>query len=145
MDEFSRSRFRLEARYQHVLVDEFQDTSRLQWQLVAALVQSWGEGLGLGHEGPLPPSLFLVGDRKQSIYRFRDADVGLLDEAVAFVQGMGGEGPVRQAISQSFRSHPDLLAFCQRSRRGHGAAPERRPPSPSATAPTIAFPCPRGT
>ncbi len=76
MDEFSRSRFRLEARYQHVLVDEFQDTSRLQWQLVASLVQAWGEGLGLGHEGPLPPSLFLVGDRKQSIYRFRDADVG---------------------------------------------------------------------
>lgn len=111
MDEFSRSRFRLEARFQHVLVDEFQDTSRLQWQLVASLVQSWGEGLGLGHEGPLPPSLFLVGDRKQSIYRFRDADVGLLDEAVAFVQQMGGEGPVRQAISQSFRSHPDLLAF----------------------------------
>ena len=111
MDEFSRSRFRLEARYQHVLVDEFQDTSRLQWQLVASLVQAWGQGFGLGHEGPLPPSLFLVGDRKQSIYRFRDADVGLLDEAVAFVEGMGNAGPVRQAISQSFRSHPDLLAF----------------------------------
>lgn len=111
MDEFSRSRFRLEARYQHVLVDEFQDTSRMQWQLVASLVQSWGEGFGLGHEGPLPPSLFLVGDRKQSIYRFRDADVGLLDEAVAFVQRLADDGPVRQAISQSFRSHPDLLAF----------------------------------
>ena len=111
MDEFSRSRFRLEARYQHVLVDEFQDTSRLQWQLVASLVQSWGEGFGLGHEGPLPPSLFLVGDRKQSIYRFRDADVGLLDEALAFVQGLAEGAPVRQAISQSFRSHPDLLAF----------------------------------
>jgi ATP-dependent helicase/nuclease subunit A len=111
MDEFSRSRFRLEARYQHVLVDEFQDTSRLQWQLVASLVQSWGEGFGVGHEGPLPPSLFLVGDRKQSIYRFRDADVGLLDEALAFVQGLSEDAPIRQAISQSFRSHPDLLAF----------------------------------
>jgi ATP-dependent helicase/nuclease subunit A len=111
MDEFSRSRFRLEARYQHVLVDEFQDTSRLQWQLVASLVQAWGQGVGLGHEGPLPPSLFLVGDRKQSIYRFRDADVGLLDEAVAFVHQFAGESPVRQAISQSFRSHADLLAF----------------------------------
>ncbi len=111
MDEFSRSRFRLEARYQHVLVDEFQDTSRLQWQLVASLVRSWGEGAGLGHEGPLPPSLFLVGDRKQSIYRFRDADVGLLDEALTFAQELAGEATVRHAISQSFRSHPDLLAF----------------------------------
>ena len=144
MDEFSRSRFRLEARYQHVLVDEFQDTSRLQWQLVASARQSWGEGLGLGHEGPLPPSLFLVGDRKQSIYRFRDADVGLLDEAVAFVQGMGGDGPVRQAISQSFRSHPDLLAFPTISPRAwsHAGAPRRR--WPSAMAPTIAFPLPSG-
>ncbi|MCC6162244.1 MAG: UvrD-helicase domain-containing protein [Acidobacteria bacterium] len=111
MDEFSRSRFRLEARYQHVLVDEFQDTSRLQWQLVASLVHAWGDGVGLGHEGPLPPSLFLVGDRKQSIYGFRDADVGLLDEAVAFVQGLAADSAPRQAISQSFRSHPDLLAF----------------------------------
>ncbi len=112
MDEFSRSRFRLEARYQHVLVDEFQDTSRLQWQLVASLVDAWGQGIGLGHEGPLPPSLFLVGDRKQSIYRFRDADVGLLDEAIAFVQGLAADdAQVHQAISQSFRSHPDLLAF----------------------------------
>lgn len=111
MDEFSRSRFRLEARFQHVLVDEFQDTSRMQWQLVASLVRSWGEGVGVGHDGPVPPSLFLVGDRKQSIYRFRDADVGLLDEAVAFVQGLADDVPVRQAISQSFRSHPDLLAF----------------------------------
>ncbi len=111
MDEFSRSRFRLESRFQHVLVDEFQDTSRLQWQLVASLVQAWGEGAGVGFEGPLPPSLFLVGDRKQSIYRFRDADVGLLDEAVGFVQLLAGQSTVRQAISQSFRSHPDLLAF----------------------------------
>ena len=81
MDEFSQSRYRLESRYHHVLVDEFQDTSRAQWQLVALLVQSWGEGLGLAHDAPLPPSLFIVGDRKQSIYRFRDADVTLLDEA----------------------------------------------------------------
>ena len=40
-----QSRFRLEARYRHVLVDEFQDTSRAQWELVAQLVRSWGEGL----------------------------------------------------------------------------------------------------
>ena len=74
MDEFSQSRYRLESRYHHVLVDEFQDTSRAQWELVSLLVQSWGEGSGLVHEAPLSPSVFVVGDPKQSIYRFRGAD-----------------------------------------------------------------------
>lgn len=111
MDEFSRSRFRLESRYQHVLVDEFQDTSRLQWQLVAELVRSWGEGAGLASHDGLPPSIFLVGDRKQSIYRFRDADVGLLDEAAGYIAQLGDQVDVRGAISQSFRSVPELLAF----------------------------------
>src|SRR6185295_16623364 len=69
MDEFSQSRYRLEGRYHHVLVDEFQDTSRKQWELISLLVQAWGEGAGLASN----PSIFIVGDRKQSIYRFRDA------------------------------------------------------------------------
>jgi ATP-dependent helicase/nuclease subunit A len=111
MDEFSQSRYRLESRYHHVLVDEFQDTSRLQWQLVSLLVQSWGEGFGLVHEAPVPPSLFIVGDRKQSIYRFRDADVTLLDEAASAIRGLRPDGGGRRAISRSFRARPALLAF----------------------------------
>src|SRR5688572_31130858 len=74
MEEFAQSRYRLEARYHHVLVDELQDTSRAQWELVSLLIQSWGEGAGMPHTGPLQPSIFVVGDRKQSIYGFRDAD-----------------------------------------------------------------------
>jgi ATP-dependent exoDNAse (exonuclease V) beta subunit len=111
MDEFSQSRYRLESRYHHVLVDEFQDTSRMQWQLVSLLVQSWGEGFGLVHEAPLAPSLFIVGDRKQSIYRFRDADVSLLDEAAFEIGALRPDGPVRRYISRSFRSVPSLLEF----------------------------------
>jgi ATP-dependent helicase/nuclease subunit A len=111
MDEFSQSRYRLESRYHHVLVDEFQDTSRMQWELVSLLVKSWGEGFGLVHEAPLPPSLFLVGDRKQSIYRFRDADVGLLDEAASEIEGLRPDGEVRRYISRSFRAVPELLQF----------------------------------
>ncbi len=111
MDEFSQSRYRLESRYHHVLVDEFQDTSRLQWRLVDLLVRSWGEGFGLVHEAPVLPSLFIVGDRKQSIYRFRDADVTLLDQAAATIRGLRPEGGGRRAISRSFRARPALLAF----------------------------------
>ncbi len=110
MDEFAASRFRLEARYRHVLVDEFQDTSRAQWDLVEQLVRNWSEGLGASADA-LAPSIFIVGDRKQSIYGFRDADVGVLDDAVAFVRLLRPSGDPRKSISVSFRSATPVLAF----------------------------------
>ena len=111
MDEFARSRYRLESRYHHVLVDEFQDTSHAQWELVSLLVQSWGEGSGLVHEAPLPPSVFVVGDRKQSIYRFRDADVAVIQDAADEISGLRAGGDVRRSIAHSFRAVPALLGF----------------------------------
>ena len=110
LDEFAESRLRLEARYRHVLVDEFQDTSRAQWELVQQLVRSWGEGFGAADDA-IPPSIFIVGDRKQSIYGFRDADVALVDEAAEFVGGLRPDAHPRHAISVSFRSAPAILAF----------------------------------
>lgn len=110
MEEFSQSRYKLEARYQHVLVDEFQDTNRAQWELVALLVRSWGEGFGAA-EDALAPSIFVVGDRKQSIYGFRDAEVAMLEEAAGFVGALRPDGEPRQAISTSFRAVPELLTF----------------------------------
>ena len=111
MDEFSRSRYRLESRYHHVLVDEFQDTSRSQWKLVSLLVKSWGEGSGLGSEAPLPPSIFIVGDRKQSIYRFRDADPTVLQDAADEIANLREDGDARLSIVHSFRAVPELLRF----------------------------------
>ena len=107
MDEFSQSRFRLESRYHHVLVDEFQDTSRAQWELVSLLIQSWGEGLGLATQ----PSIFIVGDRKQSIYRFRDAEVAVLQEAARSIEALRPSGSPKRSISRSFRALPELLEF----------------------------------
>ena len=110
MEEFSRSRYRLESRYEHVLVDEFQDTSRAQWQLVRELVRAWAAGDGMAH-GPIPPSIFIVGDRKQSIYGFRDAEVTVLDAAGRFIEALRPEGMARAAITRSYRSVQELLAF----------------------------------
>ena len=107
MGEFSQSRYRLEYRYHHVLVDEFQDTSRAQWELISLLIQAWGEGLGLASQ----PSIFIVGDRKQSIYRFRDADVAVLREAAAYIDALRPGGSSRRSISRSFRAVPELQAF----------------------------------
>ncbi len=111
MEEFSQSRYRLESRYQHVLVDELQDTSRPQWQLVELLVQAWGAGAGVSHDGPTPPSIFVVGDRKQSIYGFRDADVGVLDAAARLIGRLRPGREPRRAIVKSFRAVPALQRF----------------------------------
>jgi ATP-dependent helicase/nuclease subunit A len=110
LDEFALSRFRLETRYRHVLVDEFQDTSRAQWELVAQLVRGWAAGFGAATDG-LAPSIFVVGDRKQSIYAFRDAESALLDEAAAFIERLRTDGDPRRAITVSFRADSRILAF----------------------------------
>jgi ATP-dependent helicase/nuclease subunit A len=58
---------RLDARVRHLLIDEFQDTNPLQWQALSAWLSGYG---GAGNA----PSVFIVGDPKQSIYRFRRAE-----------------------------------------------------------------------
>ncbi|MGH8805253.1 MAG: UvrD-helicase domain-containing protein, partial [Polaromonas sp.] len=76
---------RLDARIKHLMIDEFQDTNPLQWQaLYAWLIGYSGAGSA--------PSVFLVGDPKQSIYRFRRAEPQVFRAAQAFVvQGLGGD------------------------------------------------------
>jgi len=88
-------------------VDEFQDTSRKQWELISLLVKAWGEGIGLVAQ----PSIFIVGDRKQSIYRFRDAEVAVLQEAGGFISALRPGSSGRRTIARSFRAVPGLLAF----------------------------------
>ncbi|MDB5992789.1 MAG: putative exonuclease, partial [Herbaspirillum sp.] len=58
---------RLDARYKHILLDEFQDTNPLQWSIVRAWLDAYGGDAA-------QPSVFIVGDPKQSIYRFRRAE-----------------------------------------------------------------------
>ncbi len=71
---------RLDARIRHLMIDEFQDTNPLQWQALYAWLQSYG---GAGRA----PSVFIVGDPKQSIYRFRRAEPQVFIAAQAFLQG----------------------------------------------------------
>lgn len=79
----------LRTRYSHVFVDEFQDTSEIQCKLVNAITSK-------------ESMLFVVGDAKQSIYRFRGADVKVFQE---FVSSM----PERKRLSANFRSHEKII------------------------------------
>ena len=65
--------YRIDARFDHWALDEFQDTSRSQWRAISNLIYE-----GSQREGE--KSVFIVGDRKQSIYEWRGGDVGILGE-----------------------------------------------------------------
>jgi len=77
---------RLDARVRHLLIDEFQDTNPLQWQALYGWLSAYA-GAGAGDA----PCVFLVGDPKQSIYRFRRAEPQVFKAAQAFVvDGLSG-------------------------------------------------------
>jgi ATP-dependent helicase/nuclease subunit A len=88
-------------RLRHILVDEFQDTSFQQFELLQTLTASWEAGDGR--------SLFIVGDPMQSIYRFRDAEVGLFIAARDVGIGALALEPLRLACN--FRAAPELVAW----------------------------------
>ncbi len=84
----------LDYRIRHVLVDEFQDTSWSQYDLLAGLTAGWQPGDGR--------TLFVVGDPMQSIYRFRKAEVGLYMRA--WHEGIGPVTLERLVLAVNFRS-----------------------------------------
>ncbi|MEI8028712.1 MAG: UvrD-helicase domain-containing protein [Comamonadaceae bacterium] len=85
---------RLDVRIKHLLIDEFQDTNPLQWQALRAWLSGYaGAGGGAsGGIGATAPSVFIVGDPKQSIYRFRRAEPQVFRAAKDFVRdALGGD------------------------------------------------------
>ena len=74
---------RLDARVRHLMVDEFQDTNPLQWQALSNWLSGYG---GAGGGAAKTPSVFIVGDPKQSIYRFRRAEPQVFMAAQAFIR-----------------------------------------------------------
>jgi ATP-dependent exoDNAse (exonuclease V) beta subunit len=89
----------LDYRIRHLLVDEFQDTSPAQVELLRRLTAGWSPGDGR--------SLFLVGDPMQSIYRFRKADVGLFLQVAK--HGLGALPLENLALHRNNRSCPAVV------------------------------------
>ncbi len=104
--------YKLDSRYRHVLLDEFQDTNPLQWQIL----QSW---FAASAAVDSRPTVFVVGDPKQSIYRFRRADARLFGEVRGFLEHEFGAHHLTQnetrrnapavldAVNGVFSQHPD--------------------------------------
>ncbi len=88
---------RYRARFRHVMVDELQDTNRVQLELVD-LVAGGG-------------ALFMVGDAQQSIYGFRNADVELFQERGRELEARGA----RASLTVNFRSRPEILSVVNES------------------------------
>jgi len=98
-------RTELQARFSHVFVDEFQDTDPLQAEILLLLVAD-DPGCGAYFDArPVPGKLFVVGDPKQSIYRFRRADVQLYE---TIKERLSARGASQLYLTRSFRSAPDI-------------------------------------
>lgn len=95
----------------HILVDEFQDTSPLQWRIIDKLTEEWRSGLGAKRDYGTRPTIFLVGDDKQSIYLFRGADVSIFRSAQRrLAEWLGGEYHFVEA-RENYRSLPAIIRF----------------------------------
>ncbi len=116
--------YRLDGGIDHILVDEAQDTSPQQWQVIERLAQEFTSGSGARSD--VTRTIFVVGDQKQSIYSFQGADPAEFDRMRDEFGGrLESTGNALQSLSleHSFRSSPavlNLVDFCFENRVAAG-------------------------
>ncbi len=99
--------YKLDSRIEHLLIDEFQDTNPTQWHLVKPLLEEM-----VNQPGVQTRSVFLVGDAKQSIYRFRRAEPRLFINASIWLKQQ--LGATSHPLNKSWRSAPAIIQFVNR-------------------------------
>lgn len=100
--------YKLDSRIEHLLIDEFQDTNPTQWHLVKPLLEEMAVQADAATR-----SVFLVGDAKQSIYRFRRAEPRLFDNASQWLESE--LNAVSYPLNKSWRSAPAIIDFVNRT------------------------------
>lgn len=103
------ARVAFQSRYDSLLVDEFQDTDPLQAEIVFLLAADNPKTSDWRQTRPKPGKLFVVGDPKQSIYRFRRADIEIYDEARALIAK--AQGVTEKRLTQNFRTLPSIVTW----------------------------------
>jgi ATP-dependent helicase/nuclease subunit A len=101
-----------QERFTHLFVDEFQDTDPLQAEIIVLLSAADPGANNWRSVTPVPGKLFIVGDPKQAIYRFRRADVGTYEEVKQLLLKSGAE---LLQLTTSFRSVPSIQAMINRA------------------------------
>ncbi|MGA7314345.1 MAG: UvrD-helicase domain-containing protein [Silvibacterium sp.] len=110
--QFPSVRKHFQERFTHIFVDEFQDTDPLQAEIIILLSSPHSDESNWRGVTPMPGKLFIVGDPKQAIYRFRRADVGTYEEVK---QLLLRNGAVLLQLTTSFRSVPSIQAMINRA------------------------------
>ncbi|MDJ1009435.1 MAG: double-strand break repair helicase AddA [Paracoccaceae bacterium] len=110
--------YRIDGNIDHILVDEAQDTSPTQWEVIRKLSAEMTAGKGARDD--VMRTLFVVGDLKQSIYSFQGADPAAMEEMRAhFAERLrGGKGLATRKLVYSFRSAPAILQAVDRTFTG---------------------------
>ena len=108
--DHSDARAHLQSRFSHILVDEFQDTDPIQAEIAFFLAGDPKDTASLGSQNwrevaLAPGKLFVVGDPKQSIYRFRRADIAALEDVRTLI------GQESVALTQNFRSQKTIIRW----------------------------------
>ncbi len=98
---------RLDSRVQHVLIDEFQDTNPTQWAMLRAWLSQYLQADSQSEE--LAPKVFLVGDPKQSIYRFRRADPQVFQVASNWLRSHFNASVLQANVTR--RCGPQIVEF----------------------------------
>ena len=108
--------YKLDGGIDHILVDEAQDTSPNQWQVIRILAEEFLSGQGSREDATR--TVFVVGDKKQSIYSFQGADPRAFDEMRDYFDRMLADAPdpmQKRSLEFSFRSAPAVLQVVDRA------------------------------
>jgi len=144
-------RAHLQNRFTHIFVDEFQDTDPLQAELILLLVSDAAESNDWLTARPVPGKLFVVGDPKQSIYKFRRADVILyhslrqrLEEkgvgVVRLTRSFRSVPPIQQCVNAAFA--PEMRGEALTGQASYSPLEEHRPPVADQPA-VVTLPAPK--
>jgi ATP-dependent helicase/nuclease subunit A len=99
-------KMKMDSGFDHILIDESQDTNHRQWEIIKALSEDFFSGLSASEK---ERSVFVVGDEKQSIFSFQGADINLGREVFSHFKNKLGDNLQEIALDTSFRSTAEIL------------------------------------